>query len=133
MSDAISTDVQGYAELQAALDKVAAAVKPSGALGEGVKRTTQRLYKHAIGITHVDTGTLASSHRWQYAEESGSPRGVVFVEDSLRNPKSKQAVGRYAPIEEGRGGQHAFYARTVAEEGDAAAGEGINVVLEALP
>lgn len=129
----IETEIEGYAELQAALDRVAAAVKPSGALGKAVQRTTRRLYKRAISLTHQDTGTLASSHRWSYLEEGSSPRGVVYVEGNLKNTKSRQAVERYAPIEEARGGSHAFYARTVAEDGDAAAQEGISVILEALP
>lgn len=129
----LDATVEGYAELQAALDKLTAAVKPSGALGKAVQRTTKRLYDHALLITHVDTGTLQTAHRWQYLEDGEGPRGVVFVEGGLVNPKSHQPVARYAGIEEARGGDHAFYARTIAEVGDDAANEGISVVLEALP
>lgn len=125
--------IQGQRELQAALDKIEAAVKPSGALGQAVQNATRAAWKLAQAYSHVVTGALQASHRWSYAEVDGNARGLVTIDGEAFNPRSLADVREYAPIEHARGGSHAFYARVVEDQGGELAAEGINIVLDALP
>lgn len=127
------TTLDGLQELQAAMDQVQAALQPDNVLGRGIQTATRKLYDHARRVTHRETGTLAAAHRWAFLEQGGGPRGVVFLEPGVRNVRSGAPVGRYGPIEHARGGDHAFYGRTIAEAGDQAIDAGLDVILSKLP
>ena len=92
-----------------------AAMKPTGALGKAVKYGTIRLHRYAVAITHVWKylgGGLRASHRM--AVEGASAK--IYIDPSSVNPRG-QKPSVYGPYEHARGGTHAFYARTVKEEG----------------
>ena len=66
------------------------------------------LHRHAVGIVHVDTGRLKNSLFWdlpQRRQNTLTGRVATNVE--------------YAPFEERRGGSHAFFERTIRDEGRA--------------
>lgn len=112
---AVSMTIRGLQEAQQANQRRLAELKPSGALGRAVQYATATLQRHAIGVTHVDTGSLRASHRMRL--EAGGLRGVIYIDPSAVNPRSGQKTSVYGPAEHARGGSHAFYARTVAEAG----------------
>lgn len=125
--------IQGQRELQAALDKIEAAVKPSGALGQAVQVVTRHAWTLAQDASHVWTGALQASHRWSFAEVGADARGLVTVGEGVVNPRTHEDVREYAPIEHARGGSHAFYARVVEDYGDDLLGLGATALLDALP
>lgn len=129
----MSEVIEGQRELQAALDQIAAAVKPSGALGQAVQAVTRHAWTLAQDASHVQTGALQASHRWSYAEVDGNAQGLVTIDEGAFNPRSLEDVREYAPIEHARGGSHAFYARVVEDRGDELLGLGATALLDALP
>ena len=76
----------------------------------------------------VDTGTYAGAQQLEYA----ALLGRVFTGDA-RNPISGQAASSYAPYEEARGGSHAAYQQTVAQDGEQAIHAALGVLIAALP
>ena len=74
------------------------------------------LHRYAVSITHVDTGALRASHRMTIYATSAE----IYLDPSARNSRTGQLTAMYGPVEEARGGAHAFYARTVAERGPGA-------------
>jgi hypothetical protein len=105
--------ITGIQEAQAMNNRAIAALRPTGALGRAVQYGTIAAHRYALGLTHVDTGALKSSHRM---ELSGT-RGRIYIDPSTSNPRTGQAPVEYGVIEHNRGGSHAFYARVVAEHG----------------
>lgn len=126
----VSLTIKGLQEAQQANQRRLAELKPSGALGRAVQYATATLQRHAIGITHVDTGSLRASHRMRL--EAGGLRGVIYIDPSAVNPRSGQKTSIYGPVEHARGGSHAFYARTVAEAGPQVEKQAGNMVRVAL-
>lgn len=120
--------IEGLQELQRANEAMIAELQPSGALGRAVKYATTEGHRYAIQITHVDTGTLKAAHRM----EVSNVQGRIFIDPSATNPRSGQPVGRYGPIEHDRGGEHAFYQRTIDEQGDQIGGRALGMVFLAL-
>ena len=111
----VRLDIQGIQEVQAANQRMIAALKPRGALGKAVQRATIRAHRYATMITHVDTGALRASHRMRM--ERRGLRGIVYIDPASQNPRSGVRPHVYGLYEELRGGDHAFYERTVMEEG----------------
>lgn len=108
----VDITIKGIQEAQQRNQRQIAALKPSGAFGEAIREATVELQRFAIGLTHVDTGALKSSHRM----EVQSLYGRIFIDPDAVNPHGERPA-RYGPVEHERGGDHAFYERTVAEHG----------------
>jgi len=109
----VKMTITGIQEAQAKNNRVIAALQPSGALGRAVQYGVIAAHRGAVGLTHVDTGALRSSHRMEVA----GLRGRVYIDPTARNPRSRQRTELYGSYEHERGGTHAFYARTVTEQG----------------
>lgn len=124
-----SLSIEGLQRLQADIVRIQAAVKPSSALGRGVKEATSRLHRYTVGITHVDTGALRASHLMEVSGE----RGRIYINPAAVNPRSGTRTAEYGYYEHNRGGSHAFYERAIAESGQAAADAAIAVIRGALP
>jgi len=105
--------IRGIQEAQRANLRIIAAVKPSGKLGQAVRNVTILAHRGSVARTHVITGTLRASHRMDLS----NARGVVFIDPSAVNPVSHIRAEKYGPVEHARGGSHAFYGRTVYEDG----------------
>lgn len=124
----VKVDIQGIEDARRAMEQAVRAMKPNDAFGKALKATTEHAYLYARQITHIDTGALRASHRMQffgkYAEIYPDPTAV-------RGDNKRPA--EYGIYEHNRGGTHAFYARTVLEDGDSAAQAGIRLLLKAMP
>lgn len=126
----VNTTLTGLQEMQAANLRRIALLQPDGALGRLVRDVTVELHRYAVGITHVGQyrktskgtytysrnggiggGALRASHR---VEASGL-RGRVFIDEGAVNPLTRARPAEYGLYENRRGGEHAFYTRTVAE------------------
>lgn len=94
--------VSGLEEAQRELQRMLAAVDPGDGLGNAIQLGLVQLHRYATGIVHVDTGRLKNSLFWEMA---GDATGYVATNVA------------YGIHEERRGGEHAFFRRTVAEEG----------------
>jgi hypothetical protein len=99
--------VKGLEELQAENQRLMAAVstQPGGGMRNSMALALLQMQRYAIGITHVKTGRLKNS---------------IFVEQEARGNTLVGHIATnvaYAIHEEDRGGDHAFFARTVREEG----------------
>lgn len=121
--------IQGLPEAQAAMRQAIVAVKPSGALGKAVKAATLHLHRYAVDITHVWTGALRASHHIAYG--GGATAEIYIDPGAIRGDGARPSA--YGPAEHDKGGSHAFYARTVAEDGGAAVAEADNELRSALP
>ena len=109
----IEVYLTGDQALTRTLGRISMAVSPAGGLGRAVQATGEALQRYAAQVTHVETGTLAGSHRFTLL---GDAAGRVAPGPD-RNPRSGQPASRYAPYEHARGGGHAFYERTLEEAG----------------
>lgn len=85
--------------------------------------------RYARELSHIDTGELQGSHRARYA---GSKRAEVYIDPSVINIKGRKP-GDYGEYEHGKGGDHAFYARTVREYGPSILSEAAGAFVASLP
>jgi len=125
----LKLSIQGLQQAQATNNRAIAALRPSGNLGKAVQYGTISAHRYAVGLTHVDTGSLKSSHRM----EIKGLRGEVYIDPNAVNPRSNQRTAMYGPYEHDRGGEHAFYARVVDEYGQQIEAEMRNMVRRGLP
>ena len=120
----IHLSIEGIQEAQDANLRDIAAMGPSGALGEAVRFVTVGLHRHALIVTHVDTGALRGSHRMLI--DGG--RAEIYIDPGSVNPKGgRPAV--YGPIEHERGGEHAFYDRAMYEAGPGLISRAVGMIL----
>ncbi len=111
----INANIKGIQELQNKNLKRIAALKPSGTAGRTIRYGLTRLHRYAVSITHVwkyKGGGLRASHRMGI----DGLRGRIYIDPTAVNPRG-QKPAEYGPYEHARGGIHAFYDRTVEEEG----------------
>ena len=120
--------IEGLQELQRANERNIAAVEPKGGLGRAILYATTMVHRYAQVITHVDTGSWRASHRMEYRQAAGSPRGQVFVDPHAVNPRSAEKPVEYATKWENRGGEMAVYQRTIAERGDQIGNDAVNMI-----
>jgi hypothetical protein len=109
----MSLTINGIQQAQQGNNKVIAALKPGSAFGRAVQYATSEAHRYAVSITHVHTGALRASHRMSVQGLHGS----IYLDPSARNPRSNALTSVYGPVEEARGGSHAFYKRTQDEAG----------------
>ena len=124
----IQVTVQGLPGLQAIARQIRDTALPNGALGQAVAAATRAYAEGTARRAHRDTGTMAGA---QTAEVSGL-MGRVYTA-SATNPKSGTPASVYAPHEEARGGAHAFYNPTFAQDTPRIAGDALALIVGALP
>lgn len=129
------------------------ALSPQGELGEAVRDVMVGAHRYAVSITHVGRyiqtrtgkyryarpgeaavggGALRASHRMEFAEDTQGARGRIFIDPNTTNPLTGDKPVEYGVYEHRRGGEHAFYARTIGEYGPRAlarAGKRITIAL----
>lgn len=105
--------IKGLQEAQQRNMRRVAMFRPNGKIAQAIKRLTTGTHRYAVGITHVDTGSLRASHRMEVSND----RGRIYISPSAVNPRSKQRPAVYGVYEHQRGGSHAFYKRAVDEYG----------------
>jgi len=102
----LDLEIKGLKETQDRLVQLLAQVTGHG-WEAIVSKATLRAHRYATMITHVDTGRLKNSLFPRVHSRGNTAYGVIGT----------NVV--YAPYEHARGGSHAFFARTVDEEGPA--------------
>lgn len=114
-----SMSIRGLQETQRDNLRRIAALKPGGAMEEGVRVGTLAAHRYAVSLTHVDTGALRASHRVQVRRTWGNRvEGEVYIDPAASRPGLIAArPAQYGFYEHARGGSHAFYERTVLEHG----------------
>lgn len=120
--------VIGYEEAMAANRKMIEALEPRSGLGAAVHTAVLDLQKYAIGVTHVWTGALRSSHRVEFTSLGSTAEGVLFISSATKNPITGDRPAVYGWNEEERGGDHAFYMRTYQDRGDTALALGVDTL-----
>lgn len=102
----MSEEIQGLKETQDYFVRLAQGIKgPS--LEKFVAKATLRAHRYTTMIVHVDTGRLKNSLWPRIQTRANEAYGTIGT----------NVV--YAGAEHDRGGSHAFFARTVEEEGPA--------------
>ncbi len=140
----IRVSVRGLQALQRANIQMLEAVNPRGGLGRGIRDAGVFMLRYARAITHIQTGTLAASHRMDFAQggvESffGAVRfrtdvfARIYIDSSAKNPFTGQRPYIYGSAEHAKGGSHRFYERAVDEAGDTAIAIVNNALMRALP
>lgn len=126
----LKATVQGQAEALAAVQQMEREIAGSNsAFRRAIGRAAEHGQRYARQISHVDTGEMQGAHRARY---TGPLRAEVYIDQGRRNIRG----GRphiYGVYEHARGGGHAFYARTVNEEGGAILTEVANTIIASLP
>ena len=122
----VRATITGIQEAQAANIRLMAEVRPQSGLGRAVQYAISDLNRYAVSITHVDTGALRASHRQRWM---GEARAQLYLDPGARNPRTGALTSRYGPVENARGGAHAFYQRTYDERGEKAATRALMYVL----
>ena len=127
--------ITGIQEVQAKNNRRIAALRPTGAAGQAVKDAIIALHRYATQITHVGKyaggGALKSSHRM----EVDGLYGTVAIDRKSVSPRRTKRKNRpvvYGVYENARGGEHAFYDRTVDEIGDQVQQRAINTIRAAV-
>jgi len=121
--------IYGIEAVEQALEDAARAAQAAGELGGAINVAAQHLSAYAVRISHVWTGALQESHS---IDQSGA-RAVIYPNPGVVNPISLKSPAEYGIYEERRGGSHAFYARTVSEDGQAAANAAETYLRRNLP
>lgn len=111
----MSAEIDGLIEAQEAIDKIAKNVSKEGMRGE-LEKVLDRLRKYARSVVHVDTSRLRNSIFTDI--ESGGNSLIGHVATNIE----------YSVFEEARGGDHAFFGRTVEDEGPRAANDLFKIV-----
>lgn len=107
-SQVMAARVGGLREAQQALMGLSQAVASDGAPMRGrMNLALLQLQRYALGVTHVRTGRLKNSIFTTIAGSGNALQGYVATNVA------------YAWYEERRGHEHAFFERTVREEGPA--------------
>lgn len=113
--------IQGIQEVQARNAKRIATMQTGGAAEDAVRDAIASLHRYAVSITHVGQypggGALRASHRM----EVEGLEGMVYIDPGSTSPRRsgrrKYKPAEYGVYEHARGGEHAFYDRTVESEG----------------
>lgn len=124
MSGDVNLALEGIKEAQQANLRTISQLSPQGRGGRAVFYLISDLWTYAVRITHRDTSALALSHRM---EVKGN-RGEIYLDPASQNPrpqgprqtKPNAKPAEYGIYEHNRGGDHAFYDRTIGERGDPA-------------
>lgn len=125
-----NANIKGLQETQAAVLQAAAAVRPTGALGQAVKHVTLGAHRYAVAHTVVDTGSWRAAH----LPEIHGATGRIFVDPAAVNPKSDSKPSIYGPeLELTRGDRYAVYRTTAEEAGPGLLQEGGQILIQALP
>ena len=125
----IRMTIRGIQQAQAANQKLYAEVQPGGGLGRLVTFVTAGLHRYALIIVHKISGGLAGSLR------IGRVSDVVhriFIDPASVNPLGDRP-SEYGIVEHARGGDHAFFERTIDEAGGRLTIEGIRSFSARLP
>ena len=108
----MAVTIYGIQDAQAAMLRATNAARPGSGLQAALKDAAAAAHRYAVALTHVDTGALKASHRIALRPT----RAEIYLDPGAQRSDGRRPA-QYGPFEHARGGDHAFYARTVAEHG----------------
>jgi hypothetical protein len=127
--------LEGIQEVQQRNLRRIANMKPEGVAGQAVRDAAIALHRHAVSITHVGKyvggGALKNSHRM----DVNGLESIIYIDPksvSPRRGKRKYKPAEYGVYEHERGGEHAFYDRTIDEIGAQTKARVIKQITEAV-
>ena len=86
-------------------------------MGDMVTPMAISLHRYSVGITHVDRGALKAAQRIAIKSRSQRvSRGRIYIDEGAMTMEGKVPAD-YGVYEHRRGGEHAFFDRTVKEAG----------------
>lgn len=100
-------DVKGLNEAVQSLQGLITGLEPSGELETIIAKATARAHRYSSSIVHVDTARLKNSLYPRVHSSKNNVYGIVGTNVA------------YALYEHERGGSHAYFQRTIDEEGNA--------------
>lgn len=101
--------VFGLRRTQEAMFRNAQRVKADSGLKRAWIYIGPEMLEYVRSVTHKWTGTLAASHRLDTKIEGKNLRGLLYIAPGAINPITGIPASKYGPIEEERGGGHAFW------------------------
>ena len=127
--------LEGAQEVQARNIRRIANLRPEGAAGEAVRDAAVAMHRHAVQITHVGKyvggGALKNSHRMSVSDLES----LIYIDPNVVSPrrgKRKYKPAIYGVYEHERGGEHAFYDRTIDEIGGQVKARAVKHITEAV-
>jgi hypothetical protein len=124
--------LDGIEEVQRRNQRRIAAMEPGGVAEEAVRDAVVSLHKYAVNITHIGKYEGGGALRAAYRMEVDGLEGKVYIDPGASSPRGKTRPREYGVYENARGGEHAFYDRTVAEEGPSVTAEARQKITEAV-
>ena len=86
-------------------------------MGDMITPMTISLHRYSVGITHVDKGALKAAQRLSVKSRGQNvSRGRIYIDEGAMTMEGKIPAD-YGVYEHRRGGEHAFFDRTVKEAG----------------
>ena len=131
MSITASVRIEGDGRVIADLNQASKSLDARGDLGDITLIMAGLALNYASSITHQDTATLWQSYVLDTSGLKSRSEVVVHIDPSVTNPRNERPV-KYGPYEHNRGGQHAFFDRTVNERGDQILRGGVNRIVQSL-
>ncbi len=107
MSDDLRLELEGLEETQRVLREAAEAVSADGGLEGVIAKGMLRAWRYAVAIVHVLTGRLKNSLHGRVHRRGNDVYGLIY----------SNVI--YARREHELGGEHAYFQRTIDEEGPA--------------
>ena len=106
--------IEGLQEAQEWNLREVANLKPDSGFGKLLQQLTTDLHRYVVTITHVITGTLRAAQ--EMVPDLDNLRMTIQIAEDAQNPVSHAFAADYGYGEEMRGGEHAFYQRTIDED-----------------
>ncbi len=110
------------------IGKMVNTLRQSRRLNKYTNIIVNHLKKYLKSIVHIDTGTLHDAIRTRI---NNSGIGELFIDPNATNPSGVRAA-LYGPIENARGGDHAFFDRTTRDDTEDAMAAGISSIRKDL-
>jgi hypothetical protein len=104
--------LEGVDDVLRAMRRLSEAIAPQGQSDIAVRAAGLEVLRYSSSITHRLTGALSVSHMMELPRPG---MAVITPDPSAINPLGHRPA-IYGPIEEARGGSHAFYRRTLDED-----------------
>lgn len=117
----LGLSVTGLRQAQAANVRLIKALDPRNEMGAITQRATLKVFYKMRSLVHRQSGTLAAALTVDFKATARTATGSVYIDTGVVNPRSGAYPAFYGPLENARGGSHAFIDRTYAEFQQAAA------------
>jgi len=134
VSFSLSLTARNYDRVRAAISRMSEYEWYRGIIRDTAHEVLGEWARYSKGIVHKLTGHLAEAITWDY--DSGRSEGHVYISNRIvfrRGQSSLQWPYMYGPHEHNRGGDHAFFDRTMRDKGHLAESVGMRALTRGVP